>query len=312
MKVSGSLFRTNAIPISKPVRLVPSFNYFAPSPTWPITSERNNSVQLEAQSSLSLSKGPSIFKRSQFLYIQSKDGADKEIDPRKQQQNANLGSTIDTLKELIPQIASKSLPKQLVSPEVLLRVCPTHFEEFNAYLPAIKGHVPYYTSCKVLQFLLTSIVLTPNVQLHIQSIRATTVNDRIFPYYSVYPDSTKIKVRWTTSTERIHNINDDTTLLKGWSKVATTKFLDKHNITSDDIKKSSKSGGISSTLAELTSSIKNLANDKKNNLERVISGIFIFELNEDNDKIIVHTIEDIDILEKTETQENLDGGLRVC
>lgn len=45
----------------------------------------------------------------------------------------------------------------------------------------------------------------------------------------------------------------------------------------------------------------------------MISGLFIFELNEDNSKILVHTIENMEIIERfePETQPNVNA-LRVC
>jgi uncharacterized protein Veg len=226
-----------------------------------------------------------------------------EATRQRQRRTANLGTTIELLKELVPHIATQLLPKLLLSPQVLLRVCPSHFEEYNAYLPAIKGVVPYYASCKLLQFILTSIVLTPQVQIHIQSIR-TSVNDKIHPYYSVHPDSTKIMMRWTTSSERASDICGEKAA-PGWSRVATNKFF---NLSEDDLK-IDKPAGLGSTLALLSNKFKRVTNESLG-LERVVSGIFIFELNEDNDRIIVHTVEDVDILERTETEAV--GALRVC
>lgn len=263
-------------------------------------------ASLKPNATILPSSSLSPYYLSSSLSSSTDSGEDPELDLNKQRRNANLGATIEIIKELVPLITAKSLPKSILSKEILLRVCPTHFEEFNAYLPAIKGHVPYYASCKLLQFLVSTIVLTPNVPLHIQSIR-TSLNDKAFPYYSVYPDSTKVVVRWATSTESMHEDHSGSaTLSKGWSKVATTKFLG--NISEDELK---SGNSISATLSDLTIQIKKLAKDKRNNLDRVVSGIFIFELNQDNDKIIVHTVEDIDILERTET-DDLPSTLRVC
>lgn len=48
-------------------------------------------------------------------------------------------------------------------------------------------------------------------------------------------------------------------------------------------------------------------------LERVLSGLFIFELDEDNTKVLVHTIENMEIIERFEPKEADDvNALRVC
>ncbi|CAK7892347.1 hypothetical protein CAAN1_01S09626 [[Candida] anglica] len=233
-----------------------------------------------------------------------------DIDPEKQERNANLGSTVEQLRELIPHIGSNSLPKSLLSPHILLQICPTHFDELNSYLPTIKGYVPYYATCKVLQLALTSIVLAPSVHLHIQSIRSFPLGTGGPRLPScVYPEATKIVVRWTTSLDGRTELNSYSDALDrqgshvphGWSKVKPVEFVNNGD-------ESKHFASFTEKLMELSTSIKLLAKDK--DLDRVISGIFVFELNESNDQIIVHTIEDINILERTETQ--VDGELRVC
>ena len=90
-----------------------------------------------------------------------------------------------------------------------------------------------------------------------------------------------------------------------WSKLDTKKLV--NNSNGQPIK---SSPSVTTTLSHLTSGLIGLTKEH-NKLERVISGIFIFELNENNDKIIVHTVEDVNVIEKTETQD-IDGELRVC
>lgn len=251
---------------------------------------------------------------------------DLKPNPKDQLRKANLGTMTDELRALIPNILNKSLPKKIVSNNVHLRICPTHFQEFNAYFPTLKGHVSYYTTCKTLQFILTSIVLNPKVKLHIQSIKTNAAKGDLGPeIQSVHSGSTKIYVRWNTCLEGCDHLSPNE-IMKGqhsgnisnyhstsdaklgshkWSKLDTKKLV--NNSNGQSIK---SSPSVTTTLSHLTSGLIGLTKEH-NKLERVISGIFIFELNENNDKIIVHTVEDVNVIEKTETQD-IDGELRVC
>lgn len=243
------------------------------------------------------------FAGTTIFQLSKSDGPDR----RQQDRKANLGRMIEDLKILVPNILNKSLPKSIIANDIVLHICPTHFDEYNAYIPALKGQVSYYATCKTIQMILTSVVLNPKVRLHIQSIRASCDNDP----QTIYPDSTKIFIRWTTCSENCPHLSIDTREFHStsearlgshkWTKLDSERFVQKEN--SNTISKTM------TTLGQLTSALKGLSKENKK-LERVISGIFIFELNPMNDEIIVHTIEDIDIVEKSEFQ--IDDGLRIC
>lgn len=253
-----------------------------------------------------------------------------------QERKANLGSIIEEIKATIPNIFNKSLPKEIVSNDVLLRICPTHFAEFNAYLPNIKGHVSYYTTCKTLQFILTSLVLNPKVKVHIQSIRTNRMSspssDFKNDYQCVYPETTKVYIRWSTcqegcfhlstrdkedlesnksesisneQTDNFHSTSDAKLGSHSWSRFDTSKFL-----TLDSQNGNQGIPSVKTTFAKLTKGLIGLTKAEKK-FERIISGLFIFELNEKNDQIIVHTIEDVNVVERTDFEE-VDGKLRVC
>lgn len=71
-----------------------------------------------------------------------------------------------------------------------------------------------------------------------------------------------------------------------WSEEDTKKIFDNHK-------------SLSTLVSKLPGTIMGLTKEPKK-LERVISGLFIFELNEDNSKILVHTIENMEIIERFE------------
>lgn len=231
-----------------------------------------------------------------------------DIDIQKQEQKANLGKMVEQLKVLLPDILNKSLPKEIISSGIILRICPSHFDQYNAYVPALQGQVSYYATCKTIQMILTSVVLSPKIKLHIQSIRVTTEND----VQTIYPGSTKITVRWTTCPENCRHLFKDS---NGFFSTSHAR-LGSHKWTKldpNDLIHSQDSSSLTktfTTLGQLTSTLIGLTKEHKK-LERIICGIFIFELNDQNDKIRVHTIEDIDIIEKTQL-ENVENGLRIC
>lgn len=231
-----------------------------------------------------------------------------DFDPEEQERKANLGALVDEMRLLVPGMVHETLPKSIVLPDIMLRICPSHFDQMNAFLPNIKGHVSYYATCKALQLFMTSVVVNPNVQLHIQSLRTTTASD--LP--CVYPHSQKIIVRWTTCPEGCthlrrkvngsHKTGDAKLGSHRWSRIDTDKFVDAQENPYNWL--------LSSSLAGLTKGIIGLKKEEED-LERVVLGIFIFELNTKNDHIVAHTIEDMDVIERRELQ-GVDGKLRVC
>ena len=232
----------------------------------------------------------------------------------------NLGSMIDRLKGLVPELLQKSLPKDLLLPQIVLRICPSHFEQINSYLPSIKGHVSYYATCKAAQLLLASLVLNPNAHLHIELFRTSKFSDPS----CVYVNSTKIYVRWSTCPDGCshllpsnegENSNNFSSQSHGANTSSTADAkLGSHRWSSIDAVEMfntlKQSRSISGSLSDLGKGIVGL---KKNRykIERIILGVFIFELNRSNDQILVHTIEDMNIIER-DVEESLDDKLRVC
>lgn len=224
--------------------------------------------------------------------------SDNSFNPQNQEKIVNLGKMTDQLQELIPNILNKSLPKSIISSDIMLRFIPTHVNE--SYLPSIKGHVSYYASLKAIQILTTAFILNPQVKLHIQSIKVIEEDSNI-DILCVYRKSTKIHVRWTTCNEGCYHLNDSKSTSDAklgshtWSKVDTSRvnFDDSFSLRN---------------LSKLSLGLVGLNKNQKQ-LERVVSGIFIFELNPENDKIIVHTIDDVNIIEN-ESEEV--GDLKVC
>lgn len=243
----------------------------------------------------------------------SSDSNDPDLNSEEQRRKTNLGAMMDLLKIFVPTLLQESLPAEMLLSNVLLRICPSHFENINAYLPNIKGHVSYYATCKALQIFLTSLVLNPRTQLHILLIRTSR-----FPEPNcVYAHSTKIHIRWTTCPEgcwhlsgspKLVSLQEDADMPESstsnaklgshrWSSIDPGKLLDALDLN----------WSLTGALANLGKGIVGLRKED-DKLERIVSGVFIFELNELNDEIIVHTVEDMEVVEHPEEQSEL----RVC
>lgn len=253
-----------------------------------------------------------------------------------QEKLANLGATIETLKELVPHILRKLLPKSILLPDIVLRVSPTHFELLNLILPTIKGHVSYYTTCKALQLIVTSVILNPRVQLHILSVRTSN-----FPEpNNVYSNATKVYMRWSTCPEgcvhlssegegaerRSSEIEDENggRSVENTDTDAQTDGAENGNTPGDAPATARAKLGlhqwsgfdprlvdtsVASSLADLTKSLIGLKKDDTQ-LERVVLGVFVFELSPDNSQVLVHTIEDMIVAERRDEQRA--EKLRVC
>lgn len=143
-------------------------------------------------------------------------------------------------------------------------------------------------------------MLSPKVKLHIHSIRVANGPDP----QCMFNDTTKLFVRWSTCHHGCTHLEEHGTSeahlgTHKWSQEDTKKIFDNHK-------------SISSILSKLPGTIMGLTKEPKK-LERVLSGLFIFELDEDNTKVLVHTIENMEIIERFEPKEADDvNALRVC
>ncbi|EER34133.1 conserved hypothetical protein [Candida tropicalis MYA-3404] len=234
-------------------------------------------------------------KFSKIPYLKNEFNED---DKKELERKINLNRLIDKLKENIPDILETSLPKSLISKDIYLRICPSQVDE--NYVPKLNGQVTYYTTCKAIQLFLTSVMLSPKVKLHIHSIRVANGPDP----QCMFNDTTKLFVRWSTCHHGCTHLEEHGTSeahlgTHKWSQEDTKKIFDNHK-------------SISSILSKLPGTIMGLTKEPKK-LERVLSGLFIFELDEDNTKVLVHTIENMEIIERFEPKEADDvNALRVC
>lgn len=301
--VSRALGTRRQTPITQ-VPITPRLCRTSPLPALRITAKAPHGLPHQPQGQIS----PHLHT---IVQCSAKEDGGKEDGGEDQRRLTNLGSMIDSLRLLIPSLLQTSLPKHLLLPDVLLRVYPSHFELVNAYLPNIRGHVSYYAACKAAQMFLTSLILNPHAHLHIDLIRTSKFPDP----FCVHANSTKIFVRWSTCPEGCPHLrpsgllepepahDEFSTFSTSNAKLGSHRWsrIDAGQLT-DDLRRSW-------SLADLGKGIIGLKKDDTH-LERIISGVFVFELSQDNDTIIVHTVEDMDVVERRDALTV--PKLRVC
>lgn len=237
----------------------------------------------------------------------TKKNDEPEIDKKELDRKINLLKLLIELKLQVPHLLESNLSKSIVSKNIYLRICPSQVDE--TLLPKIHGQLTYFSTCKAIQLFIKSVILNPHVQLHITNIKVSKGPDP----QCMFKHSTKIYVRWNTcmpNCEHLGSYGKGSSVAEStsdanwgshkWSKEDTLKLMDQNKLNN-----------FAGLLGKLTTSVVGLAkNSGKEKLERVLLGLFIFELNDNCDEIVVHTIENMDIIERLEPEEI--NELRVC
>ncbi|KAG7811163.1 hypothetical protein KL921_002791 [Ogataea angusta] len=204
--------------------------------------------------------------------------------PRK----ANLGTIIQMLQLKVPHLLQHNLPQEFLSQDIVLRLLPAQ----RPHIPVIRGVLLYNTTFKTLQLLVTSFFLNPEAKLHIthmnikearQSLSNTdlvnlSINNNLLDFEEspeLSPYTTKITIKWRTCLNGCLHLHDN--------KTADAR-LGAYNLDTN-------------SLLHLKLPLQNLTKLNDNSIERVLTGIFVFELTDKNDKIAVHTIDDCEIIE---------------
>lgn len=276
-----------------------------PTHSRPLSTASGSNPGLELPPLRSLQNHP-INKAAVFF---AGDDLPEQVSEPEQTRRANLGQTTDRLRALVPLLLQKSLPKEMLLHDILLRICPSHFDLINAFLPNIKGHVLYYATCKAAQIFFTSFVLNPLTKLHIQLMRVSRS--------AGHDDgTTKIYMRWLTCTEgclhllgsheQSENEPDSFATAKAKLGVHSWALVDPGRVLPDQ----GHSWTVSNSIADLGKGLVGLTKDEPK-LERIVSGIFIFDLDEENTHVTVHTVEDMNITERRD-ELSISNKLRVC
>lgn len=261
-----------------------------------------------------------------------KNGKGKEIDKKLLRRKANLGAIIQMLQIKVPNMLTDLPPQEIVSENIVLKVLPNQFPN----LPLFKGYMMYATSLKTIQKLLLMFYLNPESKIHISNIKVVeptnsmssnelitlsidnnhlengTISDastdRCNPIsqQDTSKYTTKIKIKWRTCFSGCIHLQDKETTNAKWGSYSLdhfdwTKLLKSSNplqtLSLLEAKKTLE--GFAKQLDPLSNSNGKL-DDRSGIVGRVLTGIFIFELDAENEKIVAFTIDNMEILESKE------------
>ena len=235
---------------------------------------------------------------------------------------ANLGDTTKyLLDEGVPNLLQHNLGDSILNENLRLRILPLSFP----YIPEISGRASVQSSLSALRLILHTFVLDKKSHLHVLSAKNIT-DDTERGYsqlgYTVTPkENEKLLVKWRSCSDTTDrgdvstdgNSGENTTRsgrvdsFDGKCATAATPVID-YILT--------PSGGRWETVTSLGDQLKVLLNGgtrpkDSDTSRRVLSGTFIFELNEDNTNLVAFTIEDVELTTYgSEVKET--GNLFVC
>lgn len=189
---------------------------------------------------------------------------------------ANRSLVIDTIHLSTPRLLHEPYPDSLILPNITLHMLP----DSHIHLPTVTGKHPYKTTVKLMQFLVTTLLVSSSSSLVIISSRldhSAHQSPRRHPHNHIRHHSDQLQ-------EPVLNNETPPRLIVRWRTVSDSKpepFSPTHINYS-----------WSSTLTKI---------DPRNlgilpNEYPVLTGIFEFEFDEDCSGILVHTITDVEYL----------------
>lgn len=226
--------------------------------------------------------------------------------------NANLGEMTEYLRlEAVPQMLNRSIDAERLDAEVKLRLLPTT----HPYLPAIQGVNKYKHSMNAIALVIRNFVLNERCVLHVTNVH-TLAGGKTCSRYNTVTDADKVVVHWRTCAEGCEHLGpEDVTsqakfgLYKARQSGRGTAGLEDEHSKSEVLRYILDPGHkMSETLmAQHASPANDL--DARWQLSRVIYGVFIFEMNDDNTKIRVHTIDNV---EMSDREKKVETGALAC
>lgn len=195
----------------------------------------------------------------------------------KRTRHPNLGNITEYLvKEGVPQLLQRNVKSEYIDENIKLRITTV---AKSPYLKnyKVQGKMKYEGSMAVLRMLVKSFILDRNCHFHITSVHTKLKGE-------LSEDEVKRKNEYDT-------LNDK--LLISWQSCLPDEIVCKYEKTSPIVDE----GETRLKGEEVSKDESNSANSQNSTRRgKFISGKFIFEFNDDNTKIIVQTIENIEMI----------------
>lgn len=199
----------------------------------------------------------------------------------------NLGKITNYLiKEGVPNLLQTNYESKYIDDSIKLRLFPT-----LSYIPIINGKTKFNASMNALRLIINTFILNGTAHLHIRSIK------------NLKRDPDKLLIKWSTCTSLENKKHEhlpkdktifETTKISSFTTSNTSNNTSHEHIVDYILQPSIKKLNVPLISQEYKSVISKKNNE---NISRVLQGVFIFEFNSDNSKILVHTIEDIELID---------------
>lgn len=207
-----------------------------------------------------------------------------------QQRIANLGNLTSRLVDReIPRLLNRNITDELIADDILLRLLPSAYP----HLLALSGAHKYRVSMSAMRLLVNKLVLDScGTKLRIKNVETISSNtgdqsEQSRRSYDYVTGGDKLIVKW--ETEPAGETDQES------HKPVPEWFNDgNHSSRLDHIVKFIEHPGATPLNMKLFNRDSMAYDDE---YHRVLSGVFIFEMDNDNTKIQVHTIDNVEMID---------------
>ncbi|CAI4063319.1 hypothetical protein SUVZ_07G2900 [Saccharomyces uvarum] len=239
---------------------------------------------------------------------------------------ANLGEITDYLVgKGVPNLLQNMFKESVLDENITLRLFPTS----HPYIPVLHGRSKYKASMNAIRMIVRKFVLDEECRLHISLVKTSTSTSQGGEFkdfsqnYNTITPNDKLVIKWQSCVPEDRckiskpEINDELKekkdgvegknpfsmksvpvidyilhpTINNLNQKVVTEYID--NAAEKSIQNFNKNGDIKEGKTGKYDTIKK---SKVKRLSRLIRGTFIFEFNEENSKILVHTIEDVELI----------------
>ncbi|SCU83390.1 LADA_0C11122g1_1 [Lachancea dasiensis] len=210
---------------------------------------------------------------------------------------ANLGAMTEYLSsEAVPYMLNTTLKPEVLDREIKLRLLPTQ----HSYWPTISGRTKYKHSMTAIGLIVRTLMLHNHSILHVsgvETISGTSKGRR----YNTITENDKVVIHW-------HSCKGDSLEMSPEDQASQAKSeasdIHRNNSTKREGEpRLDPSHAMwqyilnpGQKFSQEMFSQNNLKADRESS--RTIYGIFVFELNHDNTRVLVHTIDNAEFSEK--------------
>lgn len=227
--------------------------------------------------------------------------------------HSNLGEITEYLcKDGVPNFLQRSIKDSYLDEHVKLRLLPTT----HPYMPILQGKTKYKASLNAIRLITNNLILKKTCLLHINSV-TTLLKDKEesllkAKQYNCITQNDKLVIKWQScsSDEGSNHAADN-------GKVTSIPKLNLSNgspppVIDYILHPSTKPFSGEMVSAHIDRQGSSTQSNPNNSVSRIVKGIFIFEFNEENTQVAVHTIENVEMVDFDRKIETGDTGALAC